>query len=91
MGQPNKEIRLIFPNDSRKLAAKWVYKVVRHDTLRAESFDADINALAKEGWEMHTFLGDTALMRRDATGAQLQGDNDRQDILRDIREIPNMP
>mgnify|MGYP001561317123 CR=1 FL=1 len=74
------DIRLRFPNEQRKDAARWQYKVIY---AKSENLEGQINALAAEGWEVHTFAQDCALLRRDATGAEFD-EPQRSALLKEI-------
>ena len=72
------------PNEQRKDALRWVYRVV--SGLPDADYDARINALTIEGWEMHTFTKDCALLRRDATGAETdETDRERAQRIAAVR------
>ena len=91
MAKPE-QTHLFFTNQQRKEAAKWEYKIVppaNHGKVTHE-----INVLAMDGWEIHTFSMTTdekfsALLRRDATGAQDADSKERAIYLDAIKNNPN--
>ena len=85
------DIRLRFPNKSRKEAAKWEYKVITSNNDRV--LESELNRCAAEGWLVHTFhfpkelKSDSlfaAVLQRDATGAE-HDSAERAGLLKEIK------
>lgn len=84
-------------NDSRREAARWLYKIIQIDAhaevpgrgaLFGRSAQSSLNQFAAEGWEP-CMMSDTAiLMRRDATGAVHEDEDQKRDQL--LKAAANM-
>ena len=78
-------------NDSRRLAARYVYHVIRNSDDAALS--ANINDLTAIGWEVYAFAGDAVLMRCDATNSS--NDSETNTVVREraafLHELADAP